>query len=370
MKNLCSLILACATLFGANAPGGTGGTRIKEIASLEGVRDNQLIGYGLIVGLNGTGDKRQTVFSLQALTNILQRMGVTVNPTAITVRNMAAVMITATLPPFAQPGTRIDITAAAVGDASNLQGGMLLLTALKGPDGETYAAAQGNVLTGGFSAGRGGNSQTVNHPTVGKIPAGAIVEKSPPSVPLGRTLKLQLHQADFTTAARIAETLNRHFSAGGAAIAHAENSAVIALELPETYKSRDVEFVAEMESLTVETDRREKIVMNEKTGTIVLGKDVRITPVAILHGSLNVEVRTTLEVSQPPPLSAGTTQVVPQADVAAREDKAKNVVLEKGATIEELVRALQAIGSTARDIIAILEEMRAAGALDADVEVI
>src|ERR1700757_4694582 len=169
------------------------GTRIKELVSLEGVRDNQLVGYGLVVGLNGTGDKRQTVFSAQALTNMLQRMGVTVAPSAILVRNMAAVMVTATLPPFAQPGTRIDITAAAIGDASNLQGGMLLLTPLKGADGQTYAAAQGNVLTGGFVSGRSGNSQTVNHPTVGRVPGGAIVEKAPPSVAPTSKLRLQLH---------------------------------------------------------------------------------------------------------------------------------------------------------------------------------
>ena len=288
-----------------------GGPRIKEIASLEGVRDNQLMGYGLIVGLNGTGDKRQTVFSAQALTNILQRMGVSVNPTAILVRNMAAVMVTATLPPFAQPGTRIDITAAAIGDSSNLQGGMLLLTPLKAADGQTYAAAQGNVLTGGFAGGRGGNSQTVNHPTVGRIPAGAIVEKAPPSVPPGSKLKLQLHQSDFTTASRVADALNKHFAAGAAPVARAESSALIAVDLPAEWTSRPVDFVAEMENLTLEADRAQRIVINEKTGTIVLGKDVRIAPVAILHGALTVEVRTSLDVSQPEGFSQGKTTVAP-----------------------------------------------------------
>jgi flagellar P-ring protein precursor FlgI len=297
------------------------GTRLKELASLEGVRDNQLMGYGLIVGLNATGDKRQTVFSAQALANILQRMGVSVNPTAITVRNMAAVMVTATLPPFAQPGTRIDITAAAIGDASNLQGGMLLLTPLKGPDGLTYAAAQGNVLTGGFVSGRGGNSQTVNHPTVGRVPGGAIVEKAPPSIAPTSKLRLQLHQADFTTAARVAEVLNKHFAA---VVAHPENSAVVVVDLPAAYASRTVEFVAEMESLTVDSDRPQKIIINERTGTIVLGKDVRISPVAILHGTLSVEVRTTLDVSQPEPLSpGGKTVVTPQVAVDTKEEKAR-----------------------------------------------
>jgi len=347
-----------------------GATRLKDVVSLEGVRDNQLMGYGIVVGLNGTGDKRQTVFSAQTLTNILTRMGVTVSPAAILVRNMAAVMVTATLPPFAQPGTRIDITAAAIGDSSNLQGGLLLLTSLKGADGQSYAAAQGSVLTGGFVAGKGGNSQTLNHPTVGRIPDGGIVEKAPPTVAPSTTLKLQLRQADFTTAARVAEVLNRHFPTQGKPVAHAENSALVVVEVPADFKARPVEFVAELESLTIETDRGSKIVINERTGTIVLGKEVRISPVAIMQGALSVEVRTKLDVSQPEPLSAGKTTVVPQVGVDSKEAPAKNIVLEKGASVEELVRALQAIGSTPRDIIAILQNMRAAGALDAEIEVI
>ncbi|HEY4361927.1 MAG TPA: flagellar basal body P-ring protein FlgI [Bryobacteraceae bacterium] len=364
-RGIMKQIWALALFFPLLLP--AAGTRLKELASLEGVRDNQLMGYGVIVGLNGTGDKRQTMFSAQTLTNILQRMGVSVNPLLITVRNLAAVIVTATLPPFAQPGTRIDVTAAAIGDSSNLQGGLLLLTPLKGPDGQTYAVAQGNVLTGGFASGRGGTSQTVNHPTVGRVPDGAIVEKAPPSVTPSSKLKLQLHQADFTTAARIAEVLNQHFSG---AVAHPESSAVIAVDLPPAYATRAVEFVAEMESLTVEADRPQKIIINEKTGTIVLGKDVKISPVAILHGSLTVEVRTTLDVSQPEPLAPnGKTVVTPEVNVTAKEEKAKNVILEKGATVEQLVRALQGIGSTPRDIIAVLQEMHSAGALDADIEV-
>ncbi|MGH9594522.1 MAG: flagellar basal body P-ring protein FlgI, partial [Bryobacteraceae bacterium] len=246
----------------------------------------------------------------------------------------------------------------------------LLLTPLKGPDGEAYAAAQGPVLTGGFVSGRGGNSQTVNHPTVGRIPEGAIVEKGPPSVPPSSTLKLQLRQADFTTAAHVAEALNRHFPSEGTPVAHADNSAVVVVEVPAAYASRQVEFTAEMESLTIEADRPSKIVINERTGTIVLGKEVRIAPVAIMQGALSVEVRTTLEVSQPEPLSTGKTAVTPQTTVDTKEEKAKTVVLQKGASVEELVRALQAIGSTPRDIIAILQNMRVAGALDAEIEVI
>jgi flagellar P-ring protein precursor FlgI len=345
-------------------------TRLKELASLEGVRDNQLMGYGLVVGLNGTGDKRQTVFSAQALTNILKRMGVTVNPAAILVRNMAAVMVTATLPPFAQPGTRIDITAAAIGDSTNLQGGMLLLTSLQGPDGEVYAAAQGALLTGGFVAGGGGNAQTLNHPTVGRIPSGAIIERSPPTVAPSDRFRLQLRQADFSTAARIAAALNQRFPNATAPTAHAESSGAVLVTVPESFASRSVEFVAEMENLTVEADRMQRVVINERTGTIVLGKEVRISPVAILHGALSVEVRTTFEVSQPNPLAQGQTTTVPKINVDAKEAKAQNVVLGQGATVEDLVRALQAIGSTSRDIIAVLQNMRAAGALSAEIEVI
>lgn len=353
-------------LFALTALAAPGAARLKELASLEGVRDNQLMGYGLVVGLNGTGDKRQTVFSAQALTNILRRMGVTVNPTAILVRNMAAVIVTATLPPFAQPGTRIDVTAAAIGDSTNLQGGLLLLTSLQGPDGEIYAAAQGALLTGGFVAGGGGNAQTLNHPTVGRIPSGAIIERGPPSVAPTDKFRLQLRQADFSTAARIAEALNQRFPNA----AHAESSAAVLVTMPPAFATRSVEFVAEMENLTVEADRMQKVVINERTGTIVLGKDVRISPVAILHGALSVEVRTTFEVSQPNPLAQGETKVVPTVNVEAKEAKAQNVVLNQGATVEDLVRALQAIGSTSRDIIAILQNMRSAGALSADIEVI
>ena len=359
MKRLLALLLLSASAAPAAA-------RLKELTSLEGVRDNQLMGYGLVVGLNGTGDKRQTVFSAQALTNILRRMGVTVNPTAILVRNMAAVMVTATLPPFAQPGTRIDITAAAIGDSTNLQGGLLLLTSLQGPDGEVYAAAQGALLTGGFVAGGGGNAQTLNHPTVGRIPSGAIIERSPPTVAPTDKFRLQLRQADFSTAARITEALNQRFPNA----AHAESSAAVMVTMPPSFASRSVEFVAEMESLTVEADRMQKVVINERTGTIVLGKEVRISPVAILHGALSVEVRTTFEVSQPNPLAQGETKVVPTVNVDAKEAKAQNVVLNQGATVEDLVRALQAIGSTSRDIIAVLQNMRAAGALSAEIEVI
>lgn len=347
-----------------------GGARLKELATIEGARDNLLMGYGLVVGLNGTGDRRQTVFSAQSLTNLLQRMGVTVNPGAIRVNNVAAVMVTANLPPYAQPGTRIDVTVAAVGDATNLQGGLLLMTSLRGADGEVYAVAQGPVVTGGFVAGGLGTQQTVNHPTTGRVPNGAIVERAAPTPPPGGRLRLQLRHADFTTATRIAEAINKRFDQSGAAVARAENSAVVTVEAPPLYANRLPEFLAELENLTVEADRPAKVVINERTGTIVMGKEVRISPVAIMHGSLTVEIQTSFAVSQPAPLSGGTTQVVPQVGVGVKEDKARNIVLKEGATVEELVRALNAIGSTPRDVIAILQNLRAAGALEAELEVI
>lgn len=359
-------IIALVGAAAAAAPG----ARLKELAAVEGVRENQLVGYGLVVGLNGTGDRRQTVFSAQSLTNMLERMGVTVSPTAIQVRNTAAAMLTATLPAFAQPGGRIDVTAAAIGDASSLQGGLLVMTGLRGPDGQVYAMAQGPVVTGGFVAGRGGTQQTLNHPTVGRVPGGAIVERAAPTRLGGPRLRLQLRQADFTTAARIAEAINKKLGGAGTGPARTENSALVTVDIPPDYASRPTEFVAELENLNIDADRPAKVVVNERTGTIVMGKEVRISPVAIMHGNLTVEIQTSFAVSQPPALSSGQTEVVPQTGVGVKEEKTRNVVLKQGATVEELVRALTAIGSTPRDVIVILQNLRAAGALEAELEVI
>lgn len=361
-----TLILLAALLAAAPIEAAS---RLKELASIEGVRDNQLVGYGLVVGLNGTGDRRQTMFSAQSLTNMLQRMGVTVNPTLITVKNTAAVMVTAALPAFAQPGIKVDVTASSIGDASNLQGGLLVLTSLKAADGQVYAVAQGSVVTGGFSAGRGGASQTLNHPTAGRIPEGATVERPSPLPDLSSRIRLQLRDMDFTTASRIATVLNKTYGPEKA-IARAENGRTVSVVVPADYVSHPADFIASLENLTVESDRAARVVINERTGTIVMGKNVRVAPVAIMHGNLSIELQTTLLVSQPGPLSQGTTQVVPQDKVVASEEKARNVILKEGATVEDLVRALNAIGSTPRDIIAILQSLRAAGALDCEVEVI
>lgn len=344
-------------------------TRLKDLISFEGARDNQIFGYGLVVGLKGTGDTQLTIFSTQSLANLLNRMGVSVNPTLMQVRDLAAVMVSATLPPFAQPGTHIDITVAAIGDAKSLQGGVLLLTPLKAANGQVYAAAQGPVVTGAFIAGRGGTTTSVNHPTTGRTPEGAIVERAPPSVEPGAHFHIQLRTPDFTTASRIAAVLNKHYAAKDP-IATPESPSLIAVDVPPSFASRTVDFIADLENLTVEAGRKAKVVINERTGTIVAGNDIHISPVSIMHGALTVEIQTKFEVSQPAPLAQGATAVVPQVKVNAKEEPAKNIILDKGASIEDLVRALQAIGSTPRDVIAILENLRAAGALDAEIEVI
>ncbi len=360
------LLLLCAAI---GQCGEERGVRLKDLVTIEGVRSNQLVGYGLVVGLNGTGDRQQTMFSAQSLTNLLLRMGVSVSPTLITVKNTAAVIVTATLPAYAQPGSNIDGTVAAIGDATNLQGGLLVLTTLRGVSGQVYATVQGPVITGGFLAGRAANSQTVNHPTVGRIPNGVSVERLAPSIPLGNSIKLQLKQADFTTSARISDAVNRHFAASGA-IAHADNAGLVTVAVPPRYAAQATEFVAELESVGVEPDTIAKVVINERTGTVVLGNNVRIAPVAVMHGNLTVEIQTQLIPVPSGPFSSAPGTVAPETTVTAKDEKSKNLVLQNGATVEELVRALASIGSTTRDVIAILESLRAAGALDAELEVI
>jgi flagellar P-ring protein precursor FlgI len=346
------------------------GVRLKSLVSIEGVRGNQLVGYGLVVGLNGTGDKQQTLFPVQSLINMLERMGVNMSSLpsgSITVKNTAAVIVTATLPPFGQAGTLVDATVGAVGDASNLQGGLLVLTTLRGVNGQVYATVQGTVITAGFVAGRSANSTSVNHPTAGRIPNGVTIERPAPSVAIGSVIKLQLNEADFETSVRISAAVNEHFHSVNP-VAHAENSALVSISLPEDYKARPIEFVAEVESLLVEPDRVARVVINERTGTVVLGAEVHISPVAIIHGNLTVAIRTRPLVVPGGLLGASTT--VPETTVAARDDKSRNLVLKEGATVEELVRALASIGSTTRDVVAILESLKAAGALEAELEVI
>lgn len=366
MRILIFLVLAL-TLLPQSA---RAGSRLKELVTLEGVRENQLIGYGLVVGLNGTGDRRQTVFSTQSLTNLLQQMGVSVPPTAIRVNNIAAAMVTANLPTFVRPGSKIDITVAAIGDASSLSGGLLVLTSLRGVDGQVYAIAQGPVVTGSISAGKSGTTATTNHPTVGKVPNGATVERAGPRVVFDQQLSLQLRQADFTTSVRIASAINQRFPNGDSKVAHSENSVVVKVQVPKSYSERLSEFISEVEMLQVEADRVAKVIINERTGTVIMGKEVQISPIALMHGPLTVEIETSFDVSQPQPLSKGTTEVVPKVGVNIKEEKTRNVVLKQGATVEELVKSLASIGSTTRDVIAILQSLKAAGALEAELEII
>lgn len=340
--------------------------RLKDIAAVKGVRGNQMIGYGLVVGLNGTGDKRGTEFTIQSLTSMLARLGVGVDPNLVQVKNVAAVVVTSELPPFARAGSKIDLVASSLGDAVSLEGGTLLATPLFGTDGEVYAIAQGPLSVGGFSAGGGGNSVQKNHPTVGRIAQGAIVERELDyRIDGAESFELALGAPDFTTAERLVAAIETRFGPG---IARAADSGTVRVEVPATFGGDVVPFLAALEGLEVEPDRRARVVVNERTGTVVIGSDVRIARVAVSHGSLAVTVSTTRDVSQPAPFSDGVTTPVENSDVLAVEEEA-SLSLVDGVTVEELVRGLNAIGATPRDLIAILQAIRSAGALSAELEV-
>lgn len=363
------LALAVAMIAGS----GASATRIKDLAEIEGIRENQLLGYGLVVGLAGTGDGVQTQFTVQTLRNMLDRMGISLPPATLRVTNTAAVMVTATLPAFAQPGAKIDVTVSAMGDASNLQGGVLLLTPLRGANGEIYAVAQGPMATGGFVAGRqgSGNTTTRNHPTTARIPNGALVERPAPSVMPQEVLRLQLRTSNFANAAKMAAAINKAFGEEKQRVAYAENPGIVAVKTPTDGPGEVAAFIAALEDLEVDAEQRAGIVVNERTGTVIVGSQVRIAPVVMMHGSLSIEIQTRFEVSQPAPFSdKGQTTVVPEVNVQAREEEARTVALGEGATVDDLVRALNTIGVTARDIISILQGLKAAGALDADLQVI
>lgn len=343
-------------------------SRIKDIGHIAGVRGNSLIGYGLVIGLNKTGDKKQTFFPGQTLINMLDQFGMKVDPNA-KVENIAAVIVTAELPAFERPGSQIDVTVSSIGDAASLQGGILLRTPLNAVDGQTYALAQGPLVLGGFSAGGAGNGTTVNHPTVGRIPGGGVVEKSvtiglPQSV---ETLDLVLDQMDFTNVNRVVNAVNASF---GGSIASPLDGRSVRLTLPLTYQKRPVDFIASLENVTVQTDSKAKVVVNERTGTVVIGADVTLSPVSISHGNLNISVETQTQVSQPQPFSQGQTTAVPEVKVTAQEEKSNFVTLGKGATVDDLIKALNSLGVTPRDTIAILEALKVAGALQAELEVI
>ena len=362
------LILLALTTLPLSADDMVHKAMIRDVTSVEGVRDNPVLGYGMVVGLKGTGDRQQTIFTTQTLANVLQHMGVQIPPSTVKVNNVAAVFVTATLPPFSAPGTHLDVTVASVGDARSLEGGILLLTPLYGADGKVYAAAQGAVTLGGYTAGGAGNTKQVNHPTAGRIPGGAMVERDT-SLDLQALprLSLLLNEPDFGTAGEIADAINNDLERP---IAIAADSRRVDIDAAATGTKNLPTLLARIQRLMVEVHHRARVVVNERTGTVVMGKDVRLGAVSILHGNFSIEVATDLAVSQPNPLSAGKTEVVPQQTVKTEEAPARRIELTEGASVEQLVNGLQRIGATSRDVIAILQAIKAAGALEAELEVI
>lgn len=343
--------------------------RVKDVAKVDGVRRNQLLGYGLVVGLNGTGDKSGTEFTTQTTANLLERLGVAVSARDIQVKNVAAVIVTAELLPFTRSGQRVDVSVSSLGDAKSLQGGTLLLTPLRAPNGDVYAVAQGALVLGGFAASAGGGGVQKNHPTVGRIPGGALLERDAPLPPLGDGyVDLVLDRPDFTTAARLAQAVDRALGEGHG---RALDAARVRVVLPEERAGDPVAFLSDLERLTVVTDAVARVVLDERTGTVVLGQDVTLRPVAISHGNLTVRVTPYLEVSQPEPFSRGGSTVArDRADVEAEEQGGQVFLLEPGETLASLVRALNALGVTPRDLISIFQTLKAAGALEADLEIL
>jgi flagellar P-ring protein FlgI len=342
---------------------------IRDISTIEGIRDNPLIGYGVVVGLKRTGDSQQTLFTTQTLANMLQRLGVQIPAATIQVRNIAAVMVTASLPPFARPGTALDVTVSSVGDAKSLEGGVLLLTSLHAADGQVYAEAQGALTLGGYTVGGGGNTKEVNHVTVGRVPSGGIVERDV-SIDLTRmkTVSLSLREQDFTVTRDIAAAINHDF---GKQVATAADSRRVDLNISLMGDSSVPTLIAKVQNISVPIHPPARVVMNERTGTIVMGGDVKLSPVSVLHGDLTVEVTTTFTVSQPEPLSkTGTTEVVPQTTIKSKDGPARSIELKEGASVEELINGLHTMGASARDIVAILQAIKAAGGLQAELEVL
>jgi len=357
---------------GAQSPTEDHKVLIRDVASVEGIRENSLIGYGLVVGLKGTGDKQQTYFTIQTLASILQRMGVEIPPSVVQstvqVKNVAAVFVTASLPPFSRPGMPLDVVVSSAGDARSLEGGLLLLTPLYAADGQVYAAAQGPLVVGGYSVGSAANSKQVNHPTVGRIPNGALIERdSSLDLTKLRQLSLLLNDASFTTVEEVASVVNQELATPAAIVI---DSRRVEIQIPVGGNAGLPALLARIENLEVRVRRKAKVVVNERTGTVVLGRDVRLGAVSILHGSFSIEVTTTYSASQPSPLGGGQTMVVPETRIKASDSPARNVELNEGASVEELVTRLQAIGATARDVISILQAIKAAGALEAELEVI
>jgi len=381
------IILTLLLFFSAEASA----VRIKDLSSIKGIRHNQLIGYGLIVGLDGTGDKAGTGFTVQSLVNMVERMGIHVDKDDVSVKNVAAVIVTANMPPFSRIGNKIDVLVSSVGDSKSLLGGTLLLTPLRGVDRKVYALAQGPISVGGFAAaGAAGGGVTKNHPTVGRISRGATIEREiPVSMQDRQNLVITLNNPDFTTAVRACKTINEKF---GRALATTTDSGTLNLRIPEDFQDRIVQMIATIEHLEVTPDIIAKVILNEKTGTVVIGENVRISTVAVAHGNLSIQIKERVTVTQPLPFApsppvgtdaaqveleqgpvvapGGQTVVSPDTDVAVEEEKNRLLLVPSGSTIGELVRALNAIGVSPRDLITIFQTIQAAGALQAELEII
>ncbi len=341
--------------------------RIKDLAYINGVRSNQLTGYGLVVGLNGTGDKSNTIFTNQSLANMLEKMGVRIDPKLTKVNNIAAVTVTADLPPFGKVGNKIDATVSSIGDAKSLGGGVLILTQLKGADGEVYAMAQGPLVVGGFLASGTGATVQKNHPTVGRVPNGVTIEREISYADMKvDSLLISLKTPDYTTARRMAERINQTFVGA----AYAKDGGSVAVTTPDEQKPNPVKFVSMIENLDVKPDNAARIVVDEKTGTVVMGDNILISTVAVSHGNITVQVKEDANVSQPLPFAKGRTVATPDTQIKVEEDRGRWVVIPEGTTIREMVNAMNATGVPTRDIITILQTIKAAGALYAELEVI
>lgn len=409
---LCAIAVLSALAQSAFAATPNRSVLVRDITTVQGVRDNLLVGYGLVVGLSRTGDSQQTYFTVQTLANAMQRMGVLISPGIVEVKNVAAVFITATLPPFSRPGSRVDVTVSSVGDAKSLEGGVLLMSALHGPDGQVYAEAQGPLVVGGYSAGGGTNAKQVNTPTVGVISDGGIVERDT-AIDLHsfKTISLLLRNPDFTTARQIADAINQDY---GRTVASALDNTRIDIEVAQSGDTSAPALISRVQNLSISVHSPARIVVNERTGTIVLGGDVKLTPVSVIHGTLSIEVVTSYSVAPVPGIdvtggrgqsrgggleggrgggqvrqdgarsgvsnpTGGTGEgsslegpaaaLVPQTNVNAGDSAAQTMRLDDGANVDELVNGLHAIGTTARDVVAILQAIKAEGGLQAELEV-
>ncbi len=341
------------------------GARLKDIADIEGVRGNQLFGYGIVIGLNGTGDGGSVEFTSKSISNLLEKMGLKVDPEDVKVKNVAGVVVTATLPAFARPGNKIDVTLSSIGDAKSIQGGTLLFTPLKSADGNVYAVAQGAISVGGFSVETSADAAIKNHPTVGQISEGATVEKMIPfDLFQSRRVRVVLRQPDFTTVIRVADALNRELRAP---VASAIDAASVEIPLVGNLKDDPIGMIARLEHLDIRQDASARVIVNEKTGTIIMGENVRVGKVALAHGNLNIIVRSDTSVSQPEAFSeTGETQVVTNSDITVGEDSIGLNVIGGELSLGELVGALNSLGATPRDLISIFTALKRAGALHAD----